>query len=136
MPVEIYAAGVRYDSVIAYHRQKSERRDEARIKKMDALLEDVAFQAEEKKKEHGSDAVLVPLPVSIPPGMRIAGIEPSMTELVESFDTTEPAVVSKDVFSAFELQDCWLEDLKNENGPLLLIADTEKVRLMRLEKKP
>jgi hypothetical protein len=136
-PIEIYVSGVRYHSVVAYHKEK---RELLRLSKMDealaltsALRPDPDIERTEPRVE---DVIVPPAPVELPPGLSIAGIEPSMNDLVETFNTTEPAVVPKQVFSAFELQDFWLEDVKNEEGPLLLIADSDKVRLMRLQKKP
>lgn len=65
----------------------------------------------------------------------IAGVEPSVSDLIENFYENREEQHIRDVYSAFELQDFWLEDLKNETGPILLIAKEGNVRLMRLERK-
>ncbi len=136
-PVEIYVSGVRYHSVVVYHKEK---REQARLVKMDdALAAASVLKLDpdiEKTELRVEDVIVPPAPVEIPPGLSIAGIEPSMTDLVETFNTPQATVVPQQVFSAFELQDFWLQDIKNEEGPLLLIADRGKVRLMRLQKKP
>ncbi len=65
----------------------------------------------------------------------IVGVEPSIGDLLDNFKETMDVEKIKDVYSAFELQDFWLEDLKNESGPVLLIAEEGRVRLMRLQRK-
>ena len=136
-PIEIYVSGVRYHSVVAYHKEK---REQVRLAKMDDALRAISVLKPdldiEKQEPLLEDVISPPAPVELPPGLSIAGIEPSMTDLVETFDIPQATVAPQQVFSAFELQDFWMEDIKNEEGPLLLIADSDKVRLMRLQKKP
>lgn len=62
----------------------------------------------------------------------IAGIEPSMGDLLDHFTLMDTA---KPVDSALELQNLWLHDLKDETGPILLIAQQGKIRLMRLKRQ-
>lgn len=135
VPVEIYVKGVRYASVLAYHQHK--REELKRLKAENTLPLDVMPTPDVKKIESGAEHIAaLQQSVKVPPQMRIAGIEPSMTDLVEMFDISKADSNSKEVFSSFELQDFWMEAIKNESGPLLLMADKNKVRLMRLEKKP